>query len=74
MPRDHGMNIYYECDITDWCVNMSSFMSWCDQYLEGNWNIVADSGGQAARGSGVHVVIFLCDKLEDMTAVKLHWQ
>ena len=74
MPRDFGINIYHECDITDWCVDMSSLMTWCEQHLEGGWNVVADSGTAAARGSGEHYVIFLCAELSDITQFRMSWQ
>lgn len=74
MARDLGMHIYYECEITDWPIPMADFMRWCEQHVQGNWNVVADSGSQATRGDGGHCVIFLCDSLSDLTAVKLHWQ
>lgn len=74
MPRDHGMNIYYECDITNWHVNIPALITWCEQNVEGGWNVVADGGPQPTRGGHVHKVILLFDTQEDMTAVKLHWQ
>ena len=74
MPRDHGMNIYYECDITNWHVDMRALITWCEQHVEGGWNVVADGGPQPVRGGRVHRVILLFDKQEDMTAVQMHWQ
>lgn len=74
MPRDYGINIYYECDITHWGVDMGALISWCEQTLEGRWNVVSDSGAHAARGDGRHCVIFLCDRLEDLATLKLNWQ
>lgn len=73
MPRDYGINIYHECDITEWCVSMIELMDWCEQHLEGNWNVVAESGLDSARGSGDHCVIMLFDNAADMCQFKLSW-
>jgi len=74
MPRDTRLNIYYECDITHWGVDVSALISWWEQSVEGRWNVVSDSGAYAVRGDGRHCVIFLYDRLSDLTAVKLNWQ
>lgn len=73
MPRDRVINIYHETVITNFDVPMNKVICWCDQHIKGRWNMVADSGRQAARGDGKHVVIFLCDRLEDQVLFRLSW-
>jgi hypothetical protein len=72
MPRDIGLNIYYECDITNWGVDVGALISWCEQSLEGRWNVVSDSGAYAVRGDGRHCVTFLCDRLSDRDKIELY--
>jgi hypothetical protein len=74
MPRDRHINIHYECDMTEWEVNIPHVITWCTHHVQGAWNLVADSGASAARGTGEHKLIFLCDDLRDMTKFKLCWQ
>jgi len=73
MPRDLQINIYHECDITHVPVPMRHILDWCEQHMQHGWNIVADSGAHACRGSGEHRVVFLCDHAVDVTYFKLHW-
>lgn len=71
MSRCRSMNIYYECDVTD--LDVASVLQWCDNHFRGNYNLIADSGVQAARGNGGHVVILLCDNFDDWCFFKLTW-
>jgi hypothetical protein len=72
MSRDHGINIHHEFDATH-VDDVRGLVAWCESRLEGPWNIVADSGARACRGDGRHVVILLCDHLEDITLARLTW-
>jgi hypothetical protein len=73
MPRDLHINVHHETVITDWIGQLHKITGWCERHIKGGWNIVADSGQQAARGDGKHVVIFLCDRLEDQVLFRLSW-
>lgn len=72
MPRDRRINCHHELDVThvDGTVEL---VKWCEQRLLGGWNIISDSGGRRCRGDGSHVVILLCDHLEDHTLAHLTW-
>lgn len=73
MPRNYGINIHHECDITHLNHELKQIVHWCEQHLQHGWNIVSDSGSAACRGTGEHRVIFLCDQASDFTFFKLHW-
>jgi len=71
MPRDRNINIYHEIDVTD--LPAAKVIAWCETCLEGDWNVVADSGGQACRGVGGHVAILLCSRLSDAVMFRMAW-
>jgi hypothetical protein len=71
MPRDHTINIYHEIDIT--YLNTLAVIDWCEACLEGGWNVVSDSGRGACRGDGRHMVVLLCERLDDAVQFRLTW-
>lgn len=71
MPRDHAINVYHEIDVTH--MDILAVITWCEACLEGGWNVVADSGTRACRGTGQHVVILLCERMGDAVMFRLAW-
>lgn len=65
------MNIHHEIDVTH--LDARKVIAWCEACMEGRWNVVADSGGEACRGAGGHVVILLCSRLSDAVMFRLAW-
>jgi len=73
MPRDHKINIYNELDITNVDASIKQLLEWCEHNLDYGWNIIADSGSCAVRGSGKHILILACEYSSDVVKFKLEW-
>lgn len=65
------MDIYHEIDVTH--LDAKKVIAWCEACLEGDWNLVADSGKHACRGVGGHVVVLLCSRLSDAVMFRMAW-